>query len=608
MRTRSILVDKKRTKNFKPLTLAKLYGIMLDNKKPEDKYFPSLEIQVSNEDIYNIEDDGFNLLPYFIHAKSAEEYAEHPGDQFKHNITLTFNDFQKLYKAIEFAELILETGNYDKRLLGVSDKMIDIYNRIDMLVDTPKDEAVLILGETGTGKELVARALCAKMFGKVTHELFTTVNCAAIPNELIESELFGYERGAFSGANRTKKGIFELAEDGLVFLDEIGEISYSAQTKLLRAIDARKFRRVGGESEIDFHSKIIMATNRAINDPAERAAPNLKERSVFREDLYNRLSYHKILLPPLRDRITDLPLLINHFSRMKSNIKTMSIDPKFFIYYAFHSWPGNIRDLQRIIASFRASEQNYNVKKYSNEYRLVIRDIANPPSKKKNYEMKTLITQMIGKSLEERLPLEHFIKAINESVESIIGKNLSKKYEERIKKIWEFHNRKSVYAIKTSWQYEIDRNVPSSIQKATNQTFKDFQKFKDFWERLEDDEDLFVSFNFCKDTFTADCLIKFNFYIYIHELGKISGCELWPTISNWIKNGRRVDLADRDQSSSQTKPNTNCFTDAINYFKSEVYWPYILKEFEGESVYGIHKITGASHKTIRKARIIYNRR
>lgn len=222
-------------------------------------------------------------------------------------------------------------------ILGDSEPIKKVKELIRKLADI--DFTVLICGESGVGKELVARAL--HYYSKRKNQPFVKVNCAALPTELIESELFGYEKGAFTGADRQKLGKFELAGNGSILLDEIGEIAISVQAKLLQVLQDRKIPRVGGNKDIEIKARTITATNRDLK--SDIISGN------FREDLYYRINIIKITVPPLRERKEDLRLLIDHFLRQQQkayqlhNIKIPSriID----LFYQYH-WPGNIRQLE----------------------------------------------------------------------------------------------------------------------------------------------------------------------------------------------------------------------------------------------------------------------
>ena len=204
------------------------------------------------------------------------------------------------------------------------------------------DITVLIEGESGTGKELIARAI---HFNGDRKDLpFVVINCAAIPRDLLESELFGHERGSFTGAVERKIGKFEAADNGTIFLDEIGEMEASLQAKLLRVIQEKQFERVGGVETIHTDARIISATNR-----------NLREMSaekLFREDLYYRLSTFPILLPPLRDRAMEIPLLAEHFLKLfaaREGKPSMRIEAEALDLLTAYEWPGNVRELQSVI-------------------------------------------------------------------------------------------------------------------------------------------------------------------------------------------------------------------------------------------------------------------
>jgi two-component system response regulator AtoC len=225
-------------------------------------------------------------------------------------------------------------------IIGTSTGITDLYAILERVADTPT--TVLITGESGTGKELVARALHDHSSRK--DKPFIKVNCAAIPKELIESELFGYERGAFTGAVSSKPGRFELANGGTLFLDEIGEIPVEMQVKLLRALQESEFERVGGIKTIRVDVRLVAATNRDLK--------KLIAGGTFREDLYYRLNVVPIRLPALRERAVDIPLLVEHFlrrfnERLKKHV--IGAAPEALDVLASYPWPGNIRELENVV-------------------------------------------------------------------------------------------------------------------------------------------------------------------------------------------------------------------------------------------------------------------
>ena len=226
------------------------------------------------------------------------------------------------------------------RLVGESAAIRQLYQVVEKVADTPS--TVLITGESGTGKELVARALHENSSRRGGP--FIKINCAAIPKTLMESELFGYEKGAFTGAVGSKPGRFELAHGGSLFLDEIGEIPVEMQVKLLRVLQESEFERVGGIKTIKVDVRLITATNRDL--AAEIVTGG------FREDLYYRLNVVPIHLPPLRERREDIPLLVDHFiarfnERLKKQIS--GVEPEAILRLVSHHWPGNIRELENVI-------------------------------------------------------------------------------------------------------------------------------------------------------------------------------------------------------------------------------------------------------------------
>ncbi|KAA5602680.1 sigma 54-interacting transcriptional regulator [Blastochloris sulfoviridis] len=225
-------------------------------------------------------------------------------------------------------------------IIGNSKPMQDVYNLIEKVAATKA--TVLILGESGVGKELVANALHYN--GATAEGPFVTSNCAALPENLAESELFGHEKGSFTGALALHKGCFEQADGGAIFLDEVGELSLSIQAKLLRVLQQRKFERVGGTRPVKVDVRIIAATNRNLAE--------MVERGTFREDLYYRLNVFPITVPPLRERGADVITLADHFVTCfsKENAKTIKriSTPALNMLMSYH-WPGNVRELENVI-------------------------------------------------------------------------------------------------------------------------------------------------------------------------------------------------------------------------------------------------------------------
>ncbi|TLY14124.1 MAG: hypothetical protein E6K69_08160 [Nitrospirae bacterium] len=224
-------------------------------------------------------------------------------------------------------------------LVGQSDAMRQVYEAIRRV--SQSQATVLLRGESGTGKELVAKAI--HMAGVKAHGPFVRLHCAAVPETLLESELFGHERGAFTGAVETRKGRFEVAAGGTLFLDEIGDIPLSIQVKLLRVLQDKCFERVGGNRLISVDVRLIAATHRDLEAMVRVGA--------FREDLYYRLNVVPVALPPLRERQGDVPLLIDHFlSRFnRENSRQVRLGRDLFTLMARYHWPGNVRELQNCV-------------------------------------------------------------------------------------------------------------------------------------------------------------------------------------------------------------------------------------------------------------------
>jgi transcriptional regulator with GAF, ATPase, and Fis domain len=228
----------------------------------------------------------------------------------------------------------------EQSLVGESVRMREIYQFVAKAA--PVDSTVLIEGESGTGKELVARSLHRNSGRR--NKPFVAINCAAIPESLLESDLFGHERGAFTGAATQKKGRLEVADGGVVFLDEIGELAPALQVKLLRVLQEREFERVGGTHPIKVDIRLIAATNRDLNEAVRNGQ--------FRQDLYYRLAVVRVTMPPLRERKEDVPMLARHFLQkyaQRCKVKDKPVSPEAMAALVHYDWPGNVRELENAI-------------------------------------------------------------------------------------------------------------------------------------------------------------------------------------------------------------------------------------------------------------------
>jgi transcriptional regulator with GAF, ATPase, and Fis domain len=264
-------------------------------------------------------------LPVFPRSSSEEEMGT--KDVLEH-FTQVFDQITTILSKVEAKELF-------PGIVGQSKIMRSIFTQI--LKVAPTDSTVLILGESGTGKELVAASLYEH--GRRRGKVFLKLNCVAIPENLLESELFGHEKGAFTGATSQKVGKFEMADGGTIFLDEIGDMPLNTQAKLLRVIQEKEFERVGGTRTIKVDVRFIVATNKNL--------PEMVKLGQFREDLYYRINVFSIYLPPLRERREDIPYLVDHFLE-KSN-KPVQVSSQALQLITGYAWPGNVRELQNTI-------------------------------------------------------------------------------------------------------------------------------------------------------------------------------------------------------------------------------------------------------------------
>src|SRR5580692_9191430 len=271
----------------------------------------------------------------------AYDYLLKPFDipKLKEIVGSAFKAARDMKQVVSY-EPLLETEDYDLGIVGRSEPMQQVFKLIGQLAAS--DATALVTGESGTGKELVARAIYHH--STRNDQPFLAVNCAAIPEQLLESELFGHERGSFTGATTQRVGKFEQCNRGTLFLDEIGDMTPATQTKVLRVLQSGTFERVGGNQPMSVDVRVIAATNK----PLEQAVATKQ----FREDLFYRLNVVRILVPPLRDRREDIPLLVNYF--LEKNARELQRPPKSVAASVIktlgkYHWPGNVRELENAI-------------------------------------------------------------------------------------------------------------------------------------------------------------------------------------------------------------------------------------------------------------------
>ncbi len=328
----------------------------------------------------------------------------------------------KIRQSIDLSEYKRKTDSLKKdaskefyKIVGESKEIKKLKEKI--LLYAHNLNTVLITGESGVGKELVARQI--HLNSSVKDEAFVAVNCAAIPKELIESELFGHEKGAFTGATKQKLGKFELASPGTIFLDEISELSLDAQVKLLRIIQNREFERVGGTKTIKNSARIIVATNRNLE--------TMMKNGEFREDLFYRVDVLPIEVPPLRNRKEDIPELVEHFS--EQICYDLKIKKKFFSEEAIkimlnYNWPGNIRELQNHVTRAIISSEDDIVKKQDLDSKL----------KGENSSLNFVVDKIPETWEEMDFVRKKAAEQVSREIEKIFLKNLLKKFNGNISK------------------------------------------------------------------------------------------------------------------------------------------------------------------------------
>ncbi len=273
--------------------------------------------------------------------EGASDYIKKPfrGEELLIKIQMVL-DSTKTKWELESLKTQVRADEEYRLLFSLSDRMNKVQAIVDQVANT--DITVLVTGESGTGKELVAKAL--HKASERAGEPFIKVNCAALPRELLESELFGFEKGAFTGAHRRKYGRFEMAQNGTIFLDEISEMHPDLQSKLLHVLQEKQFYRIGGEREVKVNCRIITATNKRLED--------MVDDGRFRRDLFYRINVVNIVVPPLRDRRDDIPLLADYFLKRYEemyNRDSLKISPRLMEMFLKYAWPGNVRELENNI-------------------------------------------------------------------------------------------------------------------------------------------------------------------------------------------------------------------------------------------------------------------
>ena len=312
-----------------------------------------------------------------------------------------------VHRAMEYSSTLQENQALKHKLkaLEIPQEIITINSQMRSLIDLVKevavtDASVLIEGESGTGKELFARAV-----HRMSHRsagVFIEVNCGAIPHELFESELFGHERGAFTGAVNTKKGKLELAESGTIFLDEIGDMPLDLQVKLLHVLENRQFTRVGGTKFIQSFARVVAATNRNLKEGVEQGR--------FRKDLYYRLKVVYLHVPPLRERREDIPLLVQHFigkHEYTAKREISGIDYEAMNILRLHAWPGNVRELENVLlqAMIIARNGRITVDSLPAEIRDAVEPPTDPLTKEDLQKEKVRRTEKVSLDLERNFLL-----------------------------------------------------------------------------------------------------------------------------------------------------------------------------------------------------------
>jgi DNA-binding NtrC family response regulator len=624
-RKRSVSSDGKKmkpliiSKTLFPLTIAELYRITSFHRWcPHDP--PVFAFNPERTDFYNITDDVFKIFPFYFQAKLTENAVlyrklKHKNREVRKVIPFDNEDVLAISKAIEFANLKLGEGEYNERLLGVSNKMLSVFNDIDQAIET--EAPVLILGETGTGKELVARAIWSKScdLGN-TNKPFIAFNCAALPSELIEAELFGYEKGAFSGANiKGKKGIFEQAKEGIVFIDEIGEAPPPVQVKLLRVLNERTFRKVGGEHEIKLKARIIAATNQPLDKPEARCNPP-KNVPIFREDLYHRLVSHRIHVPSLRERLVDIPILLYYFqqglSKKKFNLSPGGLSPVTLTEILFYDWHGNVRELRNAVFEIYHRENEYLSYQRLNEFKLLLKDFDVHSNERILSWIKNHITSpgkidsnVPRKRLKELEKLfGHKYEVINDDFEKLICSELQNIQRVDANQIYHglinhwIRMRKRLSNLGYGDKFRIYYRRPMLLSKQDAERVEKYFKFEGTEKQAE-------WLEYCepwlKEEVSIHPYFNFNIFRLCNLLKELSGNDPWSEIATKIRGNWDDESKEQNSTENETqkKPILVKYVEAQNEFETE-YWTRIFDKHHDTTIAELRRLTGVTEKTIRK--------
>lgn len=327
--------------------------VMLDICLPDVNGLELLKrFKAANEDVYIIMVTAYANADSAVQALQygAEDYFGKPFnlDAIKHVVNRAFEK-RRLKKEVDFFRRELRKKSDQDKLIGNSQKMIEVFKMIKICADADA-KTVLVTGESGTGKELVAKAI--HYHSARADAPFIEVNCASIPENLLENELFGHEKGAYTDASKRHKGVFEMAEGGSVFLDEIGDMPFSMQAKILKAVETKRFRRLGGEDDVEANVRIITATHQNLS--------MMVKDGKFREDLFYRLNVMNISLPSLRERKEDIESLVQYFIETLNEEYGKDVQgtsPETVEYLKRYDWPGNVRELRNCIERLMMLEQ-----------------------------------------------------------------------------------------------------------------------------------------------------------------------------------------------------------------------------------------------------------
>jgi DNA-binding NtrC family response regulator len=613
-------------KRKKKFSLPELFRLFCEGK-PDGIDLSPIYIDLNDKRCFDLGGDKNSIFPFYLNAIKAQKIAD--GYQVKNLVPFGRDDFSKLSLCIEFSELELGEGYEKEKLLGVSPVMIQLFEQVKRIA--PMETHVLLLGETGTGKELIARALW-KMSPSSSKGKFNAVNCAALPKSLLETELFGAKGGIATTVSKDIKGWFAKDPNGVLFLDEIGEIPASTQAKLLRVINDGEFNRLGDRKTEKFNGRLIFASNRPLFNQNERR----KSGSYFRDDLYYRIAQNEITIPNLNQRILDIPILLYNFIKNDNSAFEIDFGEYFLLACLIKKWRGNIRELKNLIATAKAwynlhvdeqciRELELLFESYGesmpNNLRALVKRIISPKVELLNYDL--LVDQLKKHKKNSKSNTDRTMDSVNEEFYEIVD-NMGLGISIDIMYLWLFW-RSKLASTNDSSSWGLTLNTKNIFGNDVFEVFRSFYRHSDrnYYKVSIDKLKKFVATEKqLREDENNHPLQKIDLYSLSEQMNLVLFKDVWQYLRSKINYEERIkyfrdfttksleatplesygeEVTTELKSSPQLPDNKK---EAYEMLKRE-YWKGIFQKYPNRTIKMIREVTGASEKTIRKYRILF---